>query len=173
MLLLSKTLLRNRLRAPIALLTVVAVLLVFIVLPQPAHAQFGGLSGIISAASGVISIITNTIGPLLQTGIGDLKLISSVTQAFSNFWQTVVYPLASINSALSLAQLLMRTFTPLAQSIANINVSSATLPNPASLESVMRDSSTGDFSTFDQDFRQTYQQLPAPTEDESFEGGRA
>jgi hypothetical protein len=28
----------------------------------------------------------------------------------------------------------------------------------------MLDSSTGDFSTFDQDFRQTYQQLPAPTD---------
>jgi hypothetical protein len=28
----------------------------------------------------------------------------------------------------------------------------------------MRDSSIGDFSTFDQDFRQTYQQLPAPTD---------
>jgi hypothetical protein len=144
-------------------MTLVAVLFLFVALPQPAHAQLG-LGGVFSAINSVIGIITNTIGPLLQTGIGDLKLISSVTQAFSNFWQTVVYPLASINNALSLAQLLMRTFTPLAQSIANINVSSATLPNPASLESNMRDSSTGDFPTFDQDFRQTYQQLPAPTD---------
>ena len=163
MLLLLKTLLRKRIRSSIALTLVAAVLCFFVVLPQPAHAQLG-FGGVFSAINSVIGIITNTIGPLLGIGIGDLKLISSVTQAFSNFWQTVVYPLGSINSALTLAQLLMRTITPLAQSINNINVSSATLPNPASLESTMRDSSTGDFPTFDQDFRQTYQQLPAPTD---------
>ena len=162
--LLLKTLLRNRIRSPIALLTVVAVLLVFIVLPQPAHAQFGGLSGIISAANGVISIITNTIGPLLQAGIGILNGINQVTQAFSDLWQKVVYPLALINQALALAHQLMSTLTPMAQSINNINVLSATLPNPTSLESVMRARSTGDFSTFNQDFRQTYQPLPAPTD---------
>ena len=164
MLLLNKTLLRNRIRPSIALLTVVAVLFFFIVLPQPAHAQFGGLAGIISAANGVISIINNTIGPLLQAGIGILNGINQVTQAFSDLWQKVVYPLALINRALSLAHQLMTTFTPLALSIHNINVLSATLPNPTSLESVMRDRSTGDFATFDQDFRQTYQQLPAPTD---------
>ena len=163
MLLLLKTLLRKRIRSSIALTLIGAVLCFFVVLPQPARAQLG-FGGVFSAINSVIGIITNTIGPLLHTGIGILNGINSVTQAFSNFWQTVVYPLASINQALSLAQLLMRTFTPLAQSIANINVLSATLPNPASLESNMRDSSTGDFSTFDQDFRQTYQQLPAPTD---------
>ena len=163
MLLLFKTLLRKRIRSSIALTLVAAVLCFFVVLPQPAHAQLG-LGAVFSAINGVISIITNTIGPLLHTGIGILNGISSVTQAFSNFWQTVVYPLGLINQALSLARQLMTTFTPLALSIHNINVLSATLPNPTSLESVMRDSSTGDFSTFDQDFRQTYQQLPAPTD---------
>jgi len=163
MLLLSKTLLRNRIRSSIALTLIAAILCFFVVLPQPAHAQLG-LGGVFSAINSVIGIINNTIGPLLQSGIGILNGINQVTQAFSNFWQTVVYPLALINSALALAQLLMRTFTPLLQSIDNINVSSATLPDPTSLESVMRDRSTGDFSTFDQDFRQTYQPLPAPTD---------
>ena len=163
MLLLSKILLRNRIRSSIALTLIAAILCFFVVLPQPAHAQLG-LGGVFSAINSVIGIINNTIGPLLQSGIGILNGINQVTQAFSNFWQTVVYPLALINSALALAQLLMRTFTPLLQSIDNINVSSATLPDPTSLESVMRDRSTGDFSTFDQDFRQTYQPLPAPTD---------
>ena len=163
MLLLFKTLLRKRIRSWIVLTLVVAGLCFFVVLPQPAHAQLG-LGGVFSAINSVIGIINNTIGPLLQSGIGILNGINQVTQAFSNFWQTVVYPLALINSALALAQLLMRTFTPLLQSIDNINVSSATLPYPASLESVMRDRSTGDFSTFDQDFRQTYQPIPAATD---------
>ena len=79
--LLLKTLLRKWIRASIALTLVAAVFCFFVVLPQPAHAQLG-LGGVFSAINSVIGIITNTIGPLLQTGIGDLKLISSVTQAF-------------------------------------------------------------------------------------------
>ena len=163
LLLLSKTLLRNRIRSSIALTLVAAVLCFFVVLPQPAHAQIG-FGAVIAAASAVVSIITNTIGPLLQTGIGILNGINKVTQAFSDLWQKVVYPLALINRALSLAHQLTTTFTPLALSIHNINVLSATLPNPTSLESVMRDRSTGNFPTFDQDFRQTYQPIPAPTD---------
>jgi hypothetical protein len=163
LLLLSKTLLSNRIRSPIALTLVAALFVLFVVVPQPAHAQIS-FGAVITAAQAVVTIITNTIGPLLQTGIGILNTINKVTQAFSDLWQKVVYPLALINRALSLSHQLMTTFTPLALSIHNINVLSATLPNPTSLESVMRDRSTGDFSTFDQDFRQTYQQLPAPTD---------
>jgi hypothetical protein len=157
---LSRTLHSNRIRSSIAL-ALVAVLLFLVVVPQPAHAQFGSVLGAVNA---VIGIINNTIGPLLQTGIGILNGINQVTQAFSDLWQKVVYPLALINRALSLAHQLMTTFTPLALSIHNINVLSATLPNPMALESVMRDRSTGNFSTFDQDFRQTYQSIP-PTSD--------
>ena len=157
---LSRTLHSNRIRSSIAL-TLVAVLFFLVVVPQPAHAQFGSVLGAVNA---VIGIINNTIGPLLQTGIGILNGINQVTQAFSDLWQKVVYPLALINRALSLAHQLMTTFTPLALSIHNINVLSATLPNPMALESVMRDRSTGNFSTFDQDFRQTYQSIP-PTSD--------
>jgi len=162
LLFLSKTLLSNRIRSPIAVM-LVAVLCFLVVLPQPVHAQLG-FGSVIGAVNAVIGIINNTIGPLLQTGIGILNGINQVTQTFSNLWQKVVYPLALINRALSLAHQLMTTFTPLALSIHNINVLSATLPNPTSLESIMRDRSTGDFSTFDQDFRETYQPIPAPTD---------
>jgi hypothetical protein len=163
LILLSKTLLRNRIRSSIALTLVAALFVLFVVVPQPAHAQIG-FGAVITAANAVVSIISNTIGPLLQNGIGILNTINKVTQAFSDLWQKVVYPLALINRALSLAHQLMTTFTPLALSIYNINVLSATLPNPTSLESVMWDRSTGNFSTFDQDFRQTYQPIPAPTD---------
>ena len=163
LLFLSKTLLRNRFRPSIAVL-LVAILCFVVVLPQPAHAQFGGFGSVIGAVNAVIGIINKTIGPLLQTGIGILNGINQVTQAFSDLWQKVVYPLALINRALSLAHQLMMTFTPLALSIHNINVLSATLPNATALESVIRDRSTGNFSTFDQDFRQTYQPIPPPTD---------
>jgi hypothetical protein len=109
--LLLKTLLRKRIRSSIALTLVAAVLCFFVVLPQPAHAQLG-LGPVIDAVNAVIGIINNTIGPLLQTGIDILNGINQVTQAFSNFWQTVVYPPALINRALSLAHQLMTAFTP-------------------------------------------------------------
>ena len=163
LLFLSKTLLRNRFRPSIAVL-LVAILCFLVVLPQPAHAQLGGFGSVIGAVNAVIGIINKTNGPLLQTGIGILNGINQVTQAFSDLWQKVVYPLALINRALSLAHQLMTTFTPLALSIHNINVLSATLPNPTALESVIRDRSTGTFSTFDLDFRQTYQPIPPPTD---------
>ena len=163
LLFLSKTLLRNRFRPSIAVL-LVAILCFLVVLPQPAHAQLGGFGSVIGAVNAGIGIINKTIGPLLQTGIGILNGINQVTQAFSDLWQKVVYPLALINRALSLAHQLMTTFTPLALSIHNINVLSATLPNPTALESVIRDRSTGTFSTFDLDFRQTYQPIPPPTD---------
>jgi hypothetical protein len=162
LLFLSKTLLSNRIRSPVAVM-LVAVLCFLVVLPQPVDAQLG-FGSVIGAVNAVIGIINNTIGPLLQIGIGILNGINQVTQAFSDLWQKVVYPIALINQALSLAHQLMTTFTPLALSIHNINVLSATLPNPTSLESIMRDRSTGDFATFEQDFRQTYQPIPPPTD---------
>jgi len=162
LLFLSKTLLSNRTRSPIAVM-LVAVLCLFVVLPQPVHAQLG-IGVVIAAANAVVDIIKNTIGPLLNTTIGALNGINKVTQAYSDLWQKAVYPLALINRALSLAHQLTATFTPLALSIHNINVLSATLPNPTSLESIMRNRSTADFPSFNQVFRQTYQPIPAPTD---------
>src|SRR5215469_5349910 len=159
---LSKTLLSNRTRSPIAVM-LVAVLCVFAVVPQPVHAQLG-IGVVIAAANAVVDIIKNTIGPLLNTAIGALNGINKVTQTFSDLWQKAVYPLALINRALSLAHQLTATFTPLALSIHNINVLSATLPYPTSLESIMRNRSTTDFPSFNQVFRQTYQPIPAPTD---------
>lgn len=159
MFLLFKTLLRGRGRSGIAA-AVIAALLVCVVLPQPAHAQLG-IAAVTAAAAAVVSFISNTIGPLLNTGISILSDINRVTQAFSDLWQKTVYPVSLINRALSLANMLRASFTPVAFSIHNIGVLSATLPNPTSLETVMRNRSIGDFASFDQAFRQTYQPIPA------------
>jgi len=48
----------------------------------------------------------------------------------------------------------------LVTAIDNIGVRSATLPNPTSLEVIMRNRSTSDFAQFDQAFRTTFQPLP-------------
>jgi hypothetical protein len=44
-----------------------------------------------------------------------------------------------------------------------VNVSSAELPNPTALESVIRNRATGDFAQLEAAFRQTYRNLPATT----------
>ena len=52
----------------------------------------------------------------------------------------------------------------LVTAIDNINVRSATLPNPSALEAIMRNGSIVDFGQFNQTYRTTYQQLPAVTD---------
>ena len=161
MLLLFKGLLRDPIRRPIAV-ALAAALCLLIVVPQPAHAQFGtGIAAVIAAAGAVVDFINKTIGPLFDTAISSLKDINKVTQAFSDLWQKIVYPLDLIKRALSLANQLMTIFAPITTSIHNISVLSATLPNPASLETIMRNRSIGDFPSFDLAFRQTYQPVPA------------
>ena len=161
MLLLFKALLRDPIRQPIALALTAALCLLMIV-PQPAHAQLGiGIAAVIAAAAAVVKFINQTIGPLFDTAISFLKDINNVTQAFSDLWQKVVYPLSLIKQALSLANQLMTVFAPITASIHNISVLSATLPNPASLETILRNRSIGDVPSFDLAFRQTYQPVPA------------
>jgi hypothetical protein len=48
----------------------------------------------------------------------------------------------------------------LVTAIDNVNVRSATLPNPIALEAIMRNASVADFGQFDQVFRTTFQPLP-------------
>jgi hypothetical protein len=59
---------------------------------------------------------------------------------------------------------LVAQFRGLVAAIDNVNVHSATLPNPTVLETLMRNGSVGDFAQFDQAFRTTYQPLPPVTD---------
>src|SRR5438309_9263691 len=85
----------------IALLVVVALLM-----PQPANAQLGfftGLIGIISSGlnsvSGVLAAVNttlqNVIGPLLHSISGAMTAIQNITQGILDFQQNTVYPLAA------------------------------------------------------------------------------
>ena len=55
---------------------------------------------------------------------------------------------------------LVAQFRGLLAAIDNVNVRSATLPNPIALETIMRNGSVSDFAQFDQAFRRTFQPLP-------------
>jgi len=146
----------------------IAVLLAMVIAcgliaPPPAVAQLGAIA-VTAAAAAVVSLIVNTIGSLLGSANGLLGSINGFVQALSNLWQNVIYPVNLINQALALVNQLIAQFRGLVAAIDNVNVRSATLPNPSSLESIMRNRSVGDFAQFDQAFRTTFRPLPPPTD---------
>jgi hypothetical protein len=122
-------------------------------------AQIGAIA-VAAAAAAVVSLIVNTIGGLLGTANGLLGSINGFVQALANLWQNVVYPINLINRALAMVNQLIAQFRGLVAAIDNVNVRSATLPNPTSLEVIMRNRSVADFAQFDQAFRTTFQPLP-------------
>ena len=146
-------------------IAVVLVMLIAIglVAPPQAKAQIGAL-GVAAAAAAVVSLITNTIGSLLGTANGLLGSINNFFQALVNLWENTVYPIALINQSRMLVTQLIAQFRGLVTAIANVNVRSATLPNPSALEVIMRNGSIGDFAQFNQTYRTTYQQLPPVTD---------
>jgi len=146
----------------------IAVLLVMLIgfgliAPRPAVAQIGAL-GVAAAAAAVVALITNTIGALFSTANGLLGSINKFLQALVNLWQNIVYPIALINQTRMLVTQLIAQFRGLVTAIDNINVGSATLPNPSALEALMRNRSIADFGQFNQTYRTTYQQLPPVTD---------
>ena len=136
---------------------VVAVLLIGCIAilgvsPPPAQAQLLPfcLPCVIQA---VLATITVTIG-------GWLTQINGVLgKLFSLFTQTV-WPLAKINLAKSQIQSIIARFVGVIQSIMSINPHTATLPNPAALESIIRDRSTADLSSVPQAYVQTFRPVP-------------
>src|ERR1700678_191139 len=101
----------------------------------------------------VLATITVTIG-------GWLTQINGVLgKLFSLFTQTV-WPLAKINLAKSQIQSIIARFVGVIQSIMSINPHTATLPNPAALESIIRDRSTADLSSVPQAYVQTFRPVP-------------
>ena len=146
-------------------IAVVLVMLIAIglVAPPQAKAQIGAL-GVAAAAAAVVSLITNTIGSLLGTANGLLGSINSFFQALVNLWENTVYPIALINQSRMLVTQLIAQFRGLVTAIANVNVRSATLPNPSALEVIMRNGSIGDFAQFNQTYRTTYPATSAVTD---------
>ena len=149
-------------RSTIAVVLVMLIALGLIA-PPPAKAQLGALTVTIAAAA-VVSLITNTIGSLLGTSNGLLGSINDFMQALVSLWEDVVYPINLINQARAMVNQLVAQFRGLVAAIDNVNVRSATLPNPTVLETLMRNGSVADFAEFDQAFRTTYQPLPPVTD---------
>jgi hypothetical protein len=159
--LLAFFLVRTRVRHVVAVTLVGAVALTIVA--PPAKAQLG-IPAIIAAAAQVVATITNVIGPLFGSIRGTLGAVNGVLNQFLNLWQQVVYPPQSINRARSLVISLIAQYRGLLTALMRVNVSSAQLPNPVSLDSIMRNRGTGDFGQLTNAFGQTYRAIPQPAD---------
>jgi hypothetical protein len=151
----------TRVRRVVALTVVGAVALTMVA--PPAKAQLG-IPAIIAAAAAVVTMINNVIGGLLNAVRGTIGSINGVLTQFQNLWQQVVYPLQLINQARALVSSMIAQFRGILMALLRVNVSSAQLPNPAALESIIRNRGTGDFAQLTNVYVQTYRAIPQPAD---------
>jgi hypothetical protein len=151
----------TRVRRVVALTLVGAVALTMVA--PPAKAQLG-IGPVIAAAAAVVTLINNTIGGLLNAVRGTIGSINGVLTQFDRLWEQVVYPLQLINQARALVNSMIAQYRGLLTALLRVNVSSAQLPNPVELESIVRDRNTGNFAQLTNAFGQTYRAIPQATD---------
>jgi len=149
-------------------IALVSILMVVMVTPQPAYAQGGllsGITGILSALNGAASALQNFINnimrPILQSISAASAAVQNILGALRNFFEQVVWPVAEINRIRALVQQLIAQFSGVLNTLYGINVSSAQLPNPRQLETIMRNRNPGDLASLRTAFVQTYGAIPA------------
>jgi hypothetical protein len=138
-----------RTRRQVLVLTLTAALAIALMNPLTTHAQ----ASLVAAIQSVL----NAINGLIKTA---LNSINSIRTAVSNFYQQVTWPTALINQAKTLVTEMIGQYRGLMQNIFSINLKSATLANPAVLESIMRNHQTADFGSLTSAYSNTFGTLP-------------
>lgn len=139
-------------RRPIVAIVLVGVIAVTLVVPTPAHAQGGVLTG--------IQAILSLINGVIKTALG---AINTVRSAVNNLQQVVVWPQQLINQARAQATQMIGQYRTLMTSIFTVNLNSATLPNPQALETVIRDHRITNLTNVTTAFGNTYGLIPVAT----------
>jgi hypothetical protein len=141
-----------RTRRQLLALTLAGVLAVALVTPGPAQAQ----GSLVTAIQSVLNVINGVIKTALNS-------INSVRTTVSNLYQQATWPVTLINQAKANITQMIGQYRSRMQSIFNINLKSATLPNPTSLEDVIRNHQTNDFGSLTASFGNTYGAVPSGT----------
>lgn len=141
-----------RSRRQVLALTLVAALAIALANPPAAHAQ----ASLITAIQSVLNVINGKI----QTA---MTAINKVRSTINKYYQEAVWPVALTNQARALVTQMIGQYRGLMQNIFSINLKSATLPNPITLESVMRNHQTGDLAALTTSFGNTYGSVPVTT----------
>ena len=120
-----------------------------LVAPPLAEAQ-GGLVQAIQA-------VLNVINGMLKNA---LTAINTARTAMNALYQNFVWPVQLINQARAQVTQMINQYRALMTGILNMNLSSATLPTPQSLETMMRDHRVNNFNSLSQSFGNTYGAIP-------------
>jgi hypothetical protein len=137
-------------------LSLASVMLVTLgMIPPQAEAQ--GPGGIVQAIQAVLKVLNSLILPVVNS-------IHGTRSANSAFYQTTVWPVPSINQSTSLVLQMIGQYRNLMSGILNLNLRSATLPAPQSMETLIRDHQVNNFAGLTQSFNGTYRTIPAPTD---------
>ena len=141
-------------RRRVLALTLAGVMVVtLVVIPPQAKAQ----GGIIQAIQAVLKVLNTFILPVV-------KSIHGTRSANSTFFQTTVWPVQSINQANAQVFQMIGQYANLMSRILGINLRSATLPAPQSMETLIRDHQVNNFGGLTQSFNSTYRTIPTPTD---------
>ena len=140
-------------RRRLVAVTLTGVMVVTLVgAPQPAQAQLGIL--------GAIQAVLNVINGVIQTA---LTAINTVRTAVNNLQQLVVWPQQLINQARAQVTQMIGQYRNLMSNIFKIQLNSATLPAPQSLEAIIRDHQVGNFPALTAMFKNNYGTIPVAT----------
>ena len=141
---------------------VVVLLIAALVTPQPAKAQFGiDLAAIVAAINSIGSAITNVIGTGLRAINGALGTLRTVLTTMNTFFNNVVYPLDAINRARGLVGAVQGFYTQI-QALSHLNVASATLAAPKSLEQLLLSRNPLNVPAITNNYQNLYQTVPVP-----------
>jgi len=127
-----------------------AALCVLLVVPKHANGQFGIDTAAIMAALSKMQSLMNTYIA------APLKTINQYEQSAAKYEQQVMYPLTAINQAKTSVLQSESQFTQLSNMFRTVNVSSATLPQSQSLESLLLSRNAANVPTVSTQFQQVY-----------------
>ena len=141
-------------RRQVVVIAVAGVLVsTLVIAPPPAEAQ----GGIIQAIQAVLNVINGAI----QTA---LNAINTTRAAINNLYQNLIWPVQLINQARAQVVQMINQYRTLMASILNIDLHSATLATPQSLENAIRDHQVNNFGALTQAFGKAYGAIPLSTD---------
>ena len=129
--------------------TAAAILLALLIVPSPAHGQFGvGVAAILAGLSQIESLMNTYVA-------APLAAINQTQQSIATYEQEVVYPVAAINQARSSVQQFEDQFGQVS-GMFRVNVSSATLPQSQGLESILLSRNANNVANVSPQFQNVY-----------------
>jgi len=154
-----------RKRTSILSLVLIVLILHMTVTPPKAHAIIPGLdtAAIVAALGTIQSVLDSVIGGALRTMNGILAGVQNVMNAIMSFFNEIVYPRAAIARAQGLVGQIMGIYNSI-RGVMNLQVNSATLANPMSLEALILSKNAGSIGGVPAAYSQVYQTVPTPSQ---------